>query len=115
MHFEDCATASDITRRSLEKNLAGPVEYLHHDSPYCACPQIAMKSPDVLICDYQFSHDTLAAGLIDGIKSFKGITYVLSSLLPSEVRRLVPDLPASVKVFQKGHLPDLISDLLERA
>jgi len=115
MHFEDNAAASEITRISLEHHLPDGVEYLHHDTPYCACPQIAIKDPDVLICDYQFEHSTLKSGLIDGIKSFKGPVYVLSSHAPSEIRRLVPELPDSVRVYQKGRLLDLISDLKRRA
>jgi len=113
LHFEDDNVTSLLTRKVLAKNFPA-MQYVHVDSPYCACPHIALEKPDVLICDYQFEQDTLVAGLLSGILKFKGTTYILSSCDQDQIRKEVPEIPENVKFFTKIQLPALMKDIKER-
>ena len=113
LHFEDDKMTSILTKKVLAKNFP-EMKYVHVDSPYCACPHIALEQPDLLICDYQFEQDTLVAGLLSGILKFKGTTYILSACDSEQIKREVPDLPHNVKFFTKIQLPELVKDIKER-
>lgn len=110
LHFEDDPTQSLLVEKRLSSEFP-EIEYLHEDAPYCACPIVALDRPDVLICDYQFRHATLKAGLLDAIRKFKGLIYILSGNDPETIRSLVPDLPANVKIFSKMDMAGLVEDI----
>lgn len=110
LHFEDDPNSAEIVERMLSKH-APESTYLNEDAPYCASPIIALEQPDVLICDYQFKHATLHAGLLDGIRRFKGLTYVLSSYPKDVIKKLVPELPDNVRIFDKSDVGALIDDI----
>lgn len=112
LHFEDDLATSKLVERIIANRIPES-EYLHEEVPYCASPIIALEQPDILICDYQFEHATLREGLLDGIRRCKGIIYVLSSHSKATIEKLVPELPTTVRVFNKTNVAGLIDDICE--
>mgnify|MGYP001097299462 CR=1 FL=1 len=110
LHFEDELSVSLAVERSLLRSFP-QTEYVLVNSPYCAGLHMALEKPDVLICDYQFEKDTLCVGILDVILEFKGLVYVFSSWSPEEIKKTVPTLPDSVKIFSKFHLREMIEDI----